>query len=142
MLVSCKKENDTMEKKYYSSFLPHQKGNYWIYENYRLNHDGTEEKLNSTDSVYVGKDTVINNKKYFTLYANGRIIPEKIWRDSAHFMVDHHGKIQFSLRDRDTTLYKANHYNSINNEIIAIEKKMLGANETYTCKAGTFNTAT
>ncbi|MCC3157774.1 hypothetical protein LJ737_11040 [Hymenobacter sp. 15J16-1T3B] len=87
----------------FPSYLPLQTGNYWVYQRYAI--DGATGQATATavfDSCFISKDTLIHGQKYYkfvrpTLY--GVVKGTRYVRDSAHYVVDHHGQRLFSSQD-------------------------------------------
>jgi len=62
-LSSCKKE-DPICPPTPPNYMPLDIGNYWVYETFRVDTNGTELMLNFHDSMVVTGDTIINNETY------------------------------------------------------------------------------
>ncbi len=86
-------------------------GNYWVYELQRIDNDTITVMLPDNDSVYIEKDTLINNIKYSkysgtNLYGNSHPYPYAYFlRDSIGYLVDSYGKVFFSADNTRDTLY-------------------------------------
>ncbi len=112
-LFSCKKEDDEIKPTpINNSYTKLEVGNYWIYENFEIDSNGTETPLNTFDSSYVEKDTLINGNKYAVLVLPDIIQPRKFLRDSLHYIVDSMGIIRFSSQKFNSELMPT-HYKII-----------------------------
>jgi len=142
---SCKKEE--MEPcpsppiKEIPNYMPLAIGNYWVYNDYKVDTLGNETKMNYVDSIYIQRDTLINNETYFVIegnyspYAN----VEYILRDSLGYLIDNRGEIKFSVTNFTDTLYSVATMN--NNDTIIFEfKNMDPSNHSISVPAGTFST--
>jgi len=111
LFVQCNDESSEPEVKTAESYLPLAVGNYWIYENCRIDSLGNETKLSQIDTVIITKDTLINNKKYFvfegTHYPSSEKLILSIKRDSIGFLVNEKGSITFSIDNFTDTLYSS-----------------------------------
>jgi len=97
MFSSCKNDEPGKSENIalYSQF---KVGNYWIYQDYYIDSLGTEKMSNIIDSVYISKDTLINNVQYFVFndsYYGSSIYP-RYQRDSLGFIVNEKGQKIFS----------------------------------------------
>lgn len=79
-LYSCQ-ETEFSNSNNTSDYLPMSIGNYWVYQQFIKNLDGTEEATQIFDSTYIKSDTIINGKRYFKFVTNG-IYPESETRSS------------------------------------------------------------
>lgn len=50
-----------------ATFLPLKAGNYWVYQEYRIRPDGTEQMLDRMDSIYVSEKIAIDGLTYYIL---------------------------------------------------------------------------
>ena len=96
---SCKKEDNDAIK---TSYLPLRIGNYWIYQDLRIDTSGNETADSKLDSVIIKRDTIINKKKYYVLEgifypatSRGRWGIIDILRDSSGYIVNENGDVQF-----------------------------------------------
>lgn len=80
-LYSCQETEFSNSDKTTSDYLPISIGNYWVYQQFIKNPDGTEEATQVFDSTYIKSDTIINEKRYFEFVTNG-IYPESETRSS------------------------------------------------------------
>jgi len=72
---SCKKDtavtppvaakNNSTPSPTSTSYINLQVGNYWVYNIYNVDTAGVETFANSTDSVYIQKDTIVGGKTYY-----------------------------------------------------------------------------
>lgn len=147
LLFSCKKEDpDSLIEDNAPTYAApndytnYAVGNYWVYEILRCDSLGNNCQVSpDTDSVYVSKDTMIDNKQYFKI--EGTTLGRKLTffrRDSAHFSIDQNGRKYFSTVldqnvfrnyayvDRNDTLYLQKLYMDTSENLIQV-------------KAGSFN---
>lgn len=104
LLFSCKKsETETPqlpepETERQSFNWGHTAGSYWVYQWYRIDSTGNETLLNTTDSMVVIGDTIINGHSYTAFNSGEFLLPSKVvyQRDSSGYIVDHVGGIKFS----------------------------------------------
>lgn len=86
------------------NFFPLTVGNYWVYEIFTID-TNNNETLTGTDSVYVSKDTIINENIYYkiigSLFCSACI---SYRRDSVGYIVDSYGKKWFSWTNFTDTL--------------------------------------
>ncbi|MEY4934662.1 MAG: hypothetical protein RIS64_1021, partial [Bacteroidota bacterium] len=68
VLVAGCKDKATDQPTTYASYSKLAVGNYWIYQQFNVDSNGNGTPTNVYDSVFVEKDTVINNHTYFKLY--------------------------------------------------------------------------
>ncbi|HTL82447.1 MAG TPA: hypothetical protein VL651_12125 [Bacteroidia bacterium] len=99
---SCKKEDDetcpnanppstaiTPANNYWKL----QVGNYWVYDQYKVDTNGVETLQTTTDSSYVSGDTVWHGNTYYELFD----LYYTAWlRDSSGYIVDTTGEIHFT----------------------------------------------
>lgn len=120
---SCKKDEviECPEPEQHPVYLPLQIGNFWVYQDVRVDTNGNEFPLQK-DSLYIAKDTIINGNTYsvfkgtffpyhFTSNYSDSIV--FIYRDSAGYLVDVHGKVQFTLQNFSDTLDSGASYNGV-----------------------------
>lgn len=108
-LFSCKKNKEEQDPSpttnpYYQS----SKGDYWVYNTYKIDTGSDTEELIKTDSVVVSGDTLINGKRY-TVYSGTWPFSSQwrelnILRDSSGCLVDNNGVVQFSSKNTSDTL--------------------------------------
>lgn len=118
-LLSCEKDvtNSEVEPIQATEYFPLSVGNYWVYENYKVDSMGTEtifeQKL---DSVIITKDTLINNKVYYKLHAVNYYLGGSLdskscyYRDSSGYIIDFKGNIRFSNTNLSDTLQRITEY--------------------------------
>jgi hypothetical protein len=142
IIYSCQKDeiyheeiNDSLE------YFPLSVGNYWIYQGVIIDTNLIEESLSTTDSVFVSKDTIINNLKYFKIECAGAfsssIISPGYYRDSIGYLVNHEGKIFFSQTNFIDILLENVVLNGLDT-IFTIQCKMESENEIITVPSGSF----
>jgi len=105
MLNACEHSTDAPESSPdYYQLAP---GNYWVYEVQQIWNDTSIEVLPETDSIYIEKDTLINNVKYSKIVGDDwlNITYNYFLRDSIGYLVDYKGKVHFSEVNFTDTLY-------------------------------------
>ena len=140
ILYSCNKDNndpDPVVIPQSSKYTIFNVGSYWIYDWYKIDTLGNETPMNKTDSIYVSKDTVINEKTYRLSKGTrlGGIPYTSIVRDSSNYIVNHEGNILFSATNFSDTLYS----DSIS-DIVFISYKMADKDSIISVPAGSFET--
>ncbi|MDR3679053.1 MAG: hypothetical protein P4L41_03730 [Flavipsychrobacter sp.] len=112
--TACKKNKTTpqqpIDEVIYPSYSMMKTGNYWIYRIYELDSNyATFDSLNTTDSIYVEKDTVIAGQTYYKYCqpeaAGSAVYTVKFLRDSLDYIVTSSGAIQFSSADFVSIFY-------------------------------------
>ena len=104
--ISCKKdeensiqvETQTTEDPDYFQL---EVGNYWVYENYKIDTGGVETKLTELDSIVIVGDTMYKGEKFFIVGSRtdlyGRILSYNEytwWRDSSSYLINQFGTIR------------------------------------------------
>ena len=115
-ILSCKKEKKATTPQdqpvSYPDYTVLKPGNYWIYQDFQINEDGTEMSFDIYDSSYVEKDTVIDNLTYHKLISSGN---DYFLRDSLSYLLEFlfngQRKILFSSQDFTDTLELAYNIN-------------------------------
>ncbi|MEP0365542.1 MAG: hypothetical protein ABJN36_08670 [Cyclobacteriaceae bacterium] len=64
LLTSCSDEAVSPTQNV-TEFTNLEIGNYWVYDWFEIEPDGTESSFNKSDSLYIEKDTTISNRTYF-----------------------------------------------------------------------------
>ncbi|MEP4534723.1 MAG: hypothetical protein ABJ004_16650 [Cyclobacteriaceae bacterium] len=64
LLTSCSDEAVSPTQNV-TEFTNLEIGNYWVYDWFEIEPDGTESSFNKSDSLYIEKDTTIFNRTYF-----------------------------------------------------------------------------
>lgn len=141
---SCKKDKkgEPTPPITYANYSALKVGNYWIYEQFKIDETRKETSLNVFDSCYIEKDTLINSKIYFKVFRES-IYPNSNWsflRDSLHFIVNSKGKILFSSQDFSTTYNTRYVITGPSDTICKISMKMTDKNFITTTPAGSFKT--
>ena len=106
-ISSCKKNEIETPQPTTPNYMPLSIGNYWVYENVRLDSYGNDSIVESRDSLYILKDTIINDNIYFVIEGSYRLGGQntlRIQRDSSGYLVNHLGEIQFSSTNFQDTL--------------------------------------
>src|SRR5436190_18681493 len=96
-VFSCKKKNSQPEEEapsvqpvIYPQYMPFKAGNYWIYERFRVEKDGSSATMSQYDSVYVEKDTVIQASSWWKIRRFDYIFSQHqilYLKDSLHYIV-------------------------------------------------------
>jgi hypothetical protein len=95
-LLSCKKrKNSQPDNVTPASYMPLSAGSYWIYQMSEEDSSGNFTYLNMWDSIYVSKDTIMNNRTYYKMeHSNPNFYA---WNnpvyisDSSGFLIDESG---------------------------------------------------
>lgn len=117
-------------------------GNYWIYENYKIDSVGNESKMEQIDSVFIARDTLINGNSYFIFMGTNYPLSNKIkqiaiLRDSLHYLVNHEGLILFSSENYSDT-FVTRIQTSLEDTIYISYYKMTNHLIQFSVPAGTF----
>jgi hypothetical protein len=139
---SCKKETTETTPSSQPGFIQLKVGNYWVYEHYKVDTNGISTDLNSSDSIFILKDTLINGIKYYVsistpfpnMYADTGYL-----RDSSGYLVsrllDGRTGIGFATENFTDIFF------SDTIDIIAIRvAKMTGKDSVVSVPVGTFTT--
>ena len=144
-ISSCKKDviESNPPSKPISNYMPLTIGNYWVYDNYKVDALGNETKLNYTDSIYVQGDTVIRGETYYVISGTYKPFLDSLssWiiRDSSGYLVDELGNIHFSSTNFTDTLNS--NATVVNNDTIVFAFANMDSNPyTVSVPAGTFTT--
>ena len=134
---SCKKEASPI---IYDTYFPLKVGNYWIYEEIRVDFSGTETSMNRLDSNYVEKDTVINGDTYYKVHKPNIVFPDyfELLKDSMHYIVNVNGKILFSSQDFSNVYYRESTVVPVNDTLYTMECKMESASTSVVVASGTY----
>lgn len=106
LVNSCKKETEEMNTDTHTGnpydtypYTQLKVGNYWIYE--RFHYNPTLVSFNIFDSMFIEKDTMINNFLFYKkVSVNGFYLMQprvQFLRDSSNFVVDENGRIIFTM---------------------------------------------
>ena len=109
-LAMCKKDDsndpDPLPTETVLNYFPLNIGNYWVYERSACDSSWTDCTLQSTDTSFITKDTIINGFNYFKLvginlvgYQNTTFL-----RDSLNYIIDHVGNIFVSDTDFESII--------------------------------------
>lgn len=144
---SCKKHTKASpaadQPAAYADYTVLKPGNYWVYQTFQINEDGTEQSFPVFDSSYVEKDTTIDNLTYHKWIGNG---DTHLVRDSLSYLVeiftDRSRKVRFSSEDFTDTLdveylHEAGNPADTTGKVVS---KMCDKDMPFTTPAGTFNT--
>ena len=113
-LASCNKNDDnnsdnTQLVPWDAGYIPFYPGNYWVYEQYKIDTLGNETLLNTYDSVVITGTTNINGIPYLVfegIWMSGPDLVDTVYmlRDSLGYYVDPSGWIYFSDENFTDTL--------------------------------------
>lgn len=117
-------------------------GNYWIYENIKIDESGIETELARIDSIYIASDTLINGNTYFVQRGKKFLFNNKdevidILRDSLGYLVNKDGDIRFSSSNFSDIIYSQEV--PITNPQYRFEYKMEEITTTVNLPAGDFD---
>jgi hypothetical protein len=156
---SCKKKDNTVPTPgppidstvniSYDNYMMLKPGNYWIYQNYKLDSvNGEAHPMGTYDSCYVEKDTLMGLKLYHKYLS--KISPfgsptdynTRFLRDSLSYTIDNTGRILFSSEDF-TSIFRSFTYgpNAATDDTLYITERMGLKDETTIVDAGTFTTS-
>jgi len=148
VIYSCKKDKEKEPEDpsiTYPNFSKLKTGNYWIYEQYDIDASGNATSLNTFDSCYVEKDTVINNQTYMKVVRPDPISQNQVQisfqKDSLHYIVNHYGQILFSSQDFSTIFESYYLMAGPNDTLCHYTRKMADKDLPVTTPAGTFITS-
>jgi len=145
-LYSCQESEFSNSDKRASEYLPLSIGNYWIYQKFTINPDGTEKAELVFDSVSIKRDTIINGQQYFEIVKSNLISLQSYFqKDSSGCLVtleigpnknvlNHY--VLFSDNNTDT-LYKSI-YKPEMDTVYSISVKMEKLKQPISVPAGTF----
>ena len=142
-IQACCKKDSTQQPISYPSYSKLAVGNYWIYGQFTIDTMGNATTMNIYDSVYVEKDTIINNQTYFKVYKPmAFIIPAgyAFLRDSLHYIINSSGAILFSSEDFTTVFNEVYHTNGADTTYRLVTK-MEDKDATILTPAGAFTTS-
>jgi hypothetical protein len=92
-------------EKAYPNYFPFKVGNYWVYEEYKVEQYGVSTSMKNFDSTFVVKDTMIRGKQFWVIRTRDMVrnkIVNRVRRDSLHYITDENNKICFSSEDFST----------------------------------------
>jgi hypothetical protein len=151
IFISCKKDNNGLppDPAPEADYTMIHTGQYWVYEYYRIDTTGAEEKLESTDSAYILKDTLIDGIQYYVHISHplqftksGILVP---WADTA-ILRDSSGYLLKRIYDGSTSILFARDnftdilYSDTIDVLFILESRMVGKDSLVTVPAGTFTT--
>jgi hypothetical protein len=143
--AGCKKDPEpTIEDPVtYPDFSQLKVGNYWIYQQFKIDANGIATATETYDSCYVEKDTVINGNTYAKVFRQNLYTPQQKYvflRDSLHYTVNSSGIIEFSSEDFSTVF---NSYSVLAgpDTVCQVIRKMTDPNLNVIVPAGTFTTS-
>lgn len=145
---SCHKDDEAVISKVTtSSYLPMAVGNYWVYQEYTTQNNGTFVPSSAIDSVCISKDTIINGKTFykfdsFQIYASLvppiRVNGSDFYSDSCKNLINPKGEIMFS-EDNFTDILLRRSDVIQEDTFTWITGKMEKLDQIVTVPAGTFN---
>ena len=151
-IFSCKKKSDDQSSQPVPpapDYIQLSVGNYWVYNFYKVDTNGVEQKLTHSDSSYIQKDTLINGIRYFIKISNPlqfsrsgspMVYQERdILRDSSGYLLirDYDGKSRILFaRDNFTDVL----YSDTVEHLAYREIKMTGKDSLVSLPAGNFTT--
>jgi hypothetical protein len=145
VLASCKKKEDIQEpsiNEMKSNYLPLSIGNYWVYENVRIDTLGNEILMSNRDSIVVRRDTVIRNKVYYfmeRITQNSDWVTLYIVRDSSKNLVTHDGRVLFSEYNFNDVLHTQYLLDNNTDTVYIMNYKMYNPGIQVTVPAGSFS---
>lgn len=154
MVYSCKKSKNLVNNYRIDSpivlppldYTMMKPGNYWIYQNYRLDSiNGAAHPQGNYDSCYVEKDTIINDKTYHKYMTTGKALGPygaNFFRDSLSYMINDRGQIVFSYEDFSVLNSYLFGPNAVTSDTIYVTEQMFSDIYPTTVAAGTFKTIT
>src|ERR1043165_1657872 len=156
VVCSCKKKGsedpnnptDPVATPVYPNYTAMKPGNYWIYQQYKLDSaTGNASAESKIDSCYVEKDTIINGKtyhKYMSVFFDGSGYVAKYFRDSLSYVVTESGRIVFSSDDFTHIFRTIPYTNPLAgvNDTISITERMYYKDRQLSVPAGQFKTST
>ncbi len=115
LLSNCENQNEQIveDSVNVEDYFPMEIGNTWVYEHFRIDMYGNTTRLPLIDSIVTTKDTVIGGENYFVFEGTDYFRKGTEWsiigifKDSANCIVNHKGKIIFSLDNFSDTLHNA-----------------------------------
>jgi hypothetical protein len=143
-LAACDK-NDEPDPQIRLNYQPLSLGSYWVYENFSIHPDGSENPMSRIDSVAITRDTIIRGEKYFVFEAINTASEQSQWsilrivRDSLSYLVNEKGAILFAENHFNEILYE--HFEvSYNTDTVAeLYYQMKVDPSNYTVPAGSFD---
>ena len=148
-IVSCKKEEGSQVTgggaPTYKYFTQLKVGNYWVYSQYKKSIYTGEISDQSTDSVYISKDTTINGNVYYKQEGTNSLLIGGAYyqflRDSSGYIVDEYGIIsEYKIVNYTDTVLKQNYPDS-GTVLYHASAKWSDENISKTTPAGTFTTS-
>jgi len=151
-IFSCKKDKDTLPPQkdppgtdsVYADYMHLKPGNYWIYEQYQVDTDGTATATHIFDSIYAGPEIIHEGQSYHT-----RMVPDgssglggyqtELFRDSLHYILGTGGAIFASYEDF-SSVFRQQYLIMYGDSIALMSIRMTDRNKIITVPAGTFPT--
>lgn len=140
VLASCKKENNEATTQPQTAFVNYYKlavGNYWVYEQWKIDTNGVPSNLAMLDSAYVSADTVINGNTYYDYrYSLAPNNPNWI-RDSSGILINSSGEV-LATNQLGTGVFKVS-YITINLDTVAdVDHFMTSTQVSITVPSGSY----
>lgn len=148
-LVSCEKNNpgtgnDDPAQANTVDYFPLSIGNSWVYQNVDIDPLGQETVRPEKDSVIISRDTLINDKLYYVFEGTSYPFNGRKWgvidivRDSAGYIVNQFGEVEFSLLNFTDTLHLEREM--IQDEVLfTLSYRMENENASASVPAGVFD---
>lgn len=141
--VVLEKETTLPSKQGAEDYFPLNEGNCWIYDVVIVDTNDQDVRYLGRDTVVVVGDTLINGYTYAVLNGSfnergGPTRYSEYLRDSVGYLVNHHGKISFSMSNFSDTLLKTDVRNADSTLIFASASFMNKVKPEVKTLAGTF----
>ncbi|SFT52493.1 hypothetical protein SAMN05216474_1078 [Lishizhenia tianjinensis] len=139
-LFSCKKEieesnSTSFEQPSTKDYLITTAGSYWVYDNYKVDGNGVETSLNTLDTIKCLGTEVIEGKEYAVFYRSFNPYFNLYLRDSNGYVIDQHGKVNFSM-NKVGEVFSSREISGLINE----EVKVASVDQDLSTQAGAFET--
>lgn len=150
LAYACKKDKKTEEPQtpaqpvaptVYDNYSQLKIGNYWIYQQYKIDTLGNVTALSTIDSCYVVKDTIMNGRTFFKIYSPHYIYNHFFMSDSLHYIISPGNNIKFSSQDFTTVFDSRHNLAQPGDTIYQASSKMTDKDLSVTVGAGTFITS-
>ncbi len=134
--TACKKKAKEETQITYKNYGQLKVGNYWVYERYEIDTNGTATPMGIIDTCRIEKDTIINGKQYFK-YVRPPFVGfdrNTYLRDSLHYIVDHKGRKVFSSENFNQVFQTFSYVD------YDLQEWMTDIDSNFTTPLGTFKT--
>lgn len=146
-LCACDKK-DSEGIRSVSEYAPMKVGSYWIYQYYQVDDNGNEvsggtwQPPTVLDSVYVEKDTMVGNNRYYKVIDES--LPQELWlmRDSSNYLVDQTGRIRLAPADFKHVFYETQReaFFISPDSVFIVQQRMADWDKVIGTPAGSFTT--